>query len=98
MELAVKAAGGVEDKKALRDKIYELEITTAFGKYGVEPLGSPNSGYQRRKVMSLMQWQKAEGKKLLPNQFVINGMVQEVVWPEEVATAKIDFLFPGFLK
>ena len=33
-----------------------------------------------------------------PNQFVINGMVQEVVWPEEVATAKIDFPFPDFLK
>lgn len=98
LERAVKEVGNIEDKKALRDKLYSIKTTTIFGEYEVNPLGHPDSGWQIGKTTNLIQWQKAEGKKLLPNQVVIQGMVKEIVYPKESKTAEVVYPFPGWKK
>lgn len=96
LEMAVKAVGSIEDKKAIRDKLYSMKVTTIFGKYQVNPLGHPDSGYQIGKTTNLIQWQRAAGKRLLPNQVPIEGMVKEIIFPKETATGDVVYPFPGW--
>ncbi|MBW1997227.1 MAG: amino acid ABC transporter substrate-binding protein [Deltaproteobacteria bacterium] len=96
LEMAVKEVGSIEDRKAIRDKLYSMEVTTIFGKYQVNPLGHPDSGYQIGKTTNLIQWQEAAGKKLLPNQVPVEGMVKEIIYPKETATAEVIYPFPGW--
>ncbi len=98
LERAVKEVGSVEDKKALRDKLYSMKTTTIFGEYEVNPLGHPDSGWQAGKTTNLIQWQKADSKKLLPNQVAIEGMVKQIVYPKEMRTADVIYPFPGWSK
>jgi branched-chain amino acid transport system substrate-binding protein len=98
LERAVKEVGSIEDKKALRDKLYSIKTTTIFGEYEVNPLGHPDSGWQVGKATNLIQWQKAEAKKLLPDQVAIEGMVKQIVYPKESRTADIVYPFPGWRK
>ena len=98
LERAIKEVGAMEDKKALRDKLYSIKTTTIFGEYEVNPLGHPDSGFQIGKTTNLIQWQKAEGKKLLPNQVAIEGMVKEIVYPKEMRTGDVVYPFPGWGK
>ena len=95
LERAVKEVGSMEDKKALRDKLYSIKTTTIFGEYEVNPLGHPDSGWQVGKATNLIQWQKAEGKKLLPNQVAIEGMVKQIVYPKEIKDSRRRLSFPG---
>ena len=98
LERAVKEVGSVQDKKALRDKLYSIKTTTIFGEYEVNPLGHPDSGWQFGKATNLLQWQKADPKKLLPNQVAMEGMVKQVVYPKEASTADVIYPFPGWSK
>lgn len=98
LERAIKEVGSIDDKKAIRDKLYSIKTTTIFGEYEVNPLGHPDSGWQVGKTTNLIQWQKAEGKKLLPNQVIIEGMVKEIVYPKEAKTADVIYPFPGWGK
>lgn len=98
LERAVKEVGSIEDKKALRDKLYSMKTTTIFGEYEVNPLGHLDSGWQIGKTTNLIQWQKAEGKKLLPNQVAVEGMVKQIVYPAGVKTTDVIFPFPGWGK
>jgi branched-chain amino acid transport system substrate-binding protein len=97
LERVVKEVGSVEDKKAIRDKLYSMETTTIFGKYKVNPLGHPDSGWQVGKTTNLIQWQKPKGK-LLPNQVAIEGMVKQIVYPNDSATAPVVYPFKGWRK
>jgi len=90
--------GSVDEKKAIRDKLYSIKTTTIFGEYEVNPLGHPDSGWQVGKATSLIQWQKAEGKKLLPNQVAIEGMVKQIVYPGAEKSADLVYPFPGWNK
>jgi len=96
LERAVKEVGSVENKEAIRDKLYSMKTTTIFGAYEVNPLGHPDSGYQVGKMTNLIQWQKAEGMKLLPNQVTIEGMVKQIVYPTGARTADVVYPFPGW--
>ena len=98
LERAIKEVGSVEDKKALRDKLYSIKTTTIFGEYEVNPLGHPDSGWQVGKATNLIQWQKAEAKKLLPNQVAEEGMAKQIVYPKESRTADVIYPFPGWGK
>lgn len=96
LERAVKEVGSIEDKKALRDKLYSIKTVTIFGEYEVNPLGHPDSGWQIGKTTNLLQWQKAEGKKLLPNQVAIEGMVKQIIYPREMKTSEAIYPFSGW--
>jgi branched-chain amino acid transport system substrate-binding protein len=98
LERAVKEVGSIEDKKALRDKLYSIKTITIFGEYEVNPLGHPDSGWQVGKATNLIQWQKAEGKRLLPNQVAVEGMVKQIVYPKEMRTADVVYPYPGWGK
>jgi branched-chain amino acid transport system substrate-binding protein len=98
LERAIKEVGSVDEKKAIRDKLYSIKTTTIFGEYEVNPLGHPDSGWQVGKATSLIQWQKAEGKKLLPNQVAIEGMVKQIVYPGAEKSADLVYPFPGWNK
>ena len=98
LERAVKEVGSIEDKKALRDKLYSIKTITIFGEYEVNPLGHPDSGWQVGKATNLIQWQKAEGKRLLPNQVAVEGMAKQIVYPKEMRTADVVYPFPGWGK
>ncbi|MGQ9646683.1 MAG: hypothetical protein ACUVWO_09115 [Thermodesulfobacteriota bacterium] len=67
LQRAVKEVGNIEDMKALRDKLYSIKTIAIFGEYEVNPLGHPHSGWQTGQATNLIQWQKAKGKRLLPN-------------------------------
>jgi hypothetical protein len=82
----------------LRDKLYSIKTVTIFGEYEVNPLGHPDSGWQMGKATNLIQWQKAEGKRLLPNQVAIQGMVKQIVYPKESRTGDVVYPFPGWGK
>jgi branched-chain amino acid transport system substrate-binding protein len=97
LERAVKEVGSIEEKKALRDKLYSIKTTTIFGEYEVNPLGHPDSGWQIGKTTNLIQWQKA-GKKVLPNQVPIEGMIKQIVFSKETRTAEVIYPFPGWHK
>jgi branched-chain amino acid transport system substrate-binding protein len=98
LERALKEVGSTEDKKAIRDKLYSIKTTTVFGEYEIAPLGSPDSGLQVGKATNLIQWQKAEGKKLLPSQVAVEGMVKQIVYPKGTRTADAVYPFPGWSK
>ena len=98
LERAVKEVGSIDDKKGIRDKLYSIKTTTVFGEYEVNPLGHPDSGWQVGKTANLVQWQKSEGKKLLPNQVAIEGMVKQIVYPREARTSDVVYPFPGWSK
>jgi branched-chain amino acid transport system substrate-binding protein len=98
LERAIKEVGNIEDKKALRDKLYSIKTTTIFGEYEVNPLGHPDSGWQIGKATNLIQWQKADAGKLLPNQVAIEGVVKQIVYPAGVKTANPIYPFPGWGK
>jgi branched-chain amino acid transport system substrate-binding protein len=98
LERAVKEVGSVTDKTAIRDKLYAMKARTIFGTYQVNPLGHPDSGYQMGKATNLFQWQKAEGKALLPNQVIIEGLSKQIVYPKSDAMADIVYPFPGWDK
>jgi branched-chain amino acid transport system substrate-binding protein len=98
LERAVKEVGSIEDKKALRDKLYSIKTITIFGEYEVNPLGHPDSGWQVGKATNLIQWQKAEGMRLLPNQVAVEGMVKQIVYPKEMRTADVVYPYPGWGK
>jgi branched-chain amino acid transport system substrate-binding protein len=98
LERAVKEIGNIEDKKALRDKLYSIKTMTIFGEYEVNPLGHPDSGWQMGKATNLIQWQKADPRKLLPNQVAIEGMVKQIVYPANSKTTDVIFPFPGWGK
>lgn len=98
LERVVKEVGNIEDKKALRDKLYSIKTVTIFGEYEVNPLGHPDSGWQIGKATNLIQWQKAAGKKLLPNQVAIEGMIKQIVYPKGSSTGDVVYPFPGWGK
>jgi len=98
LERAVKEVGSIEDKKALRDKLYSIKTITIFGEYEVNPLGHPDAGWQVGKSTNLIQWQKAEGKRLLSNQVAVEGIVKQIVYPKEMRTADVAYPFPGWGK
>lgn len=98
LERAIKEVGSVEDKKALRDKLYAIKTMTIFGEYEVNPLGHPDSGWQIGKATNLIQWQKPQAAKMLPNQVAIEGMVKQIVYPKESKTAEMIYPFPGWGK
>ena len=98
LERAVKEVGSVNDKTAIRDKLYTMKTKTIFGTYQVNPLGHPDSGYQMGKATNLFQWQKAKGKTLLPNQVTIEGLVKQIVYPKSDAMGDAVYPFPGWGK
>jgi len=97
LEIAVKKAGSVEDKKKIRDILYSMEVETAMGDYKVEPLTSDHSGLQIAAKCVLIQWQpKKVGAKLPYGQVAVSNWVKEVVWPEKYKTADPIYPFPGW--
>lgn len=97
LEIAVKKAGSVENKKAIRDNLYSMEVETCMGDYKVEPLSSNDSGLQIASKCVLIQWQKKKaGQKLPYAQVVVGDWVKEVVWPEKYKTAEPIYPFPGW--
>jgi len=97
MEIAVKKAGSVENKVAIRNALYEMEVETVYGPYKVEPLSSKDSGFQIASKGLLIQWQKKkEGVKLPYGQVIVGDWVKEVVWPEKYKTAEPIYPFPGW--
>jgi len=98
LERAVKEVGSITDKTAIRDKLYSMKTTTIFGTFQVNPLGHPDSGYQIGKATNLFQWQKAEGKTLLPNQMATEGMIKQIIYPKGEAMSEVVYPFPGWGK
>ncbi len=97
LEIAVKKAGSVENKKAIRDMLYSMEVETAMGDYKVKPLSSEDSGLQIAAKCVLIQWQrKKPGQKIPYAQVVVGDWVKEVVWPEKYKTADPIYPFPGW--
>ncbi len=97
LEIAVKKAGSVENKKAIRDMLYSMEVETAMGDYKVKPLSSKDSGLQIAAKCVLIQWQrKKPGQKIPYAQVVVGDWVKEVVWPEKYKTADPIYPFPGW--
>jgi hypothetical protein len=97
LEIAVKKAGSVEDKKKIRDMLYSMEVETAMGDYKVEPLSSTDSGLQIAAKCVLIQWQPKKAGRTLPyGQVVVGNWVKEVVWPEKYKTADPIYPFPGW--
>jgi branched-chain amino acid transport system substrate-binding protein len=97
LEIAVKKAGTVQNKKAIRDMLYSMEVETCMGNYRVEPLSSKDSGFQIAAKCVLIQWQKKKpGEKLPYAQVAVGDWVKEVVWPDKYKTAAPIYPFPGW--
>lgn len=97
MEIAVKKAGSVENKKAIRDALFEMEVETCYGPYKVEPLTSKDSGLQIASKGLLIQWQKRKpGVKPRYGQVVVGEWVKEIIYPEKYKTAEPIYPFPGW--
>jgi branched-chain amino acid transport system substrate-binding protein len=67
----LRRAGSLDDDRLLA-AAHELELTTFFGRFKLDPETGRQSGHQ----MVLVQWQEGE---------------KAVVWPPEVATAKLSY-------
>ena len=76
LEEAVKRVGRL-DLPAIRDLMFTMETTTVFGRYRVEPLGSPDSGLQVAADRVMLQVQEQDGQ-----------LVKPVVFPPEAASAE----------
>jgi branched-chain amino acid transport system substrate-binding protein len=81
LEEAVKRAGSVEDRMAIRDVMFSLERDTVFAHYKVAPLNSPDAGLQIGAARVGMQYQLENGE-----------LVNKVIYPNDIATGK--FVYP----
>jgi branched-chain amino acid transport system substrate-binding protein len=81
LEEAVKRAGSVEDRTAIRDVMFSLERDTVFAHYKVAPLNSPDAGLQTGAARVGMQYQLENGE-----------LVNRVIYPNDIATGK--FVYP----
>jgi branched-chain amino acid transport system substrate-binding protein len=81
LEEAVKRAGSVEDRTAIRDVMFSLERDTVFAHYKVAPLNSPDAGLQIGAARVGMQYQIENGE-----------LVNKVIYPNNIATGK--FVYP----
>jgi branched-chain amino acid transport system substrate-binding protein len=78
LEEAVKRAGAVEDRAAIRDIMFSLERDTVFAHYKVSALGSPDAGLQIGATRVGLQYQ-------LDN----NGqLVSRVIYPKNIANGE----------
>jgi branched-chain amino acid transport system substrate-binding protein len=75
LEEAVKRAGSIENRAAIRDVMFSVERDTVFGHYKVAPLGSSDAGLQ-------------VGATRIGTQYQIenDAIVKKVIYPKEVAT------------
>jgi branched-chain amino acid transport system substrate-binding protein len=97
LEIAVKKVGNLENKKAIRDTLYSMEVETVMGPYKVEPLSSKDSGLQVASKCVLIQWQRKKAGQQIPYaQVVVGDWVKEVIWPEKYKTADPIYPFPGW--
>lgn len=78
LEEAVKRAGSIEDKKAIRDIMFKIERDTVYGHYKVNPLGHPDAGLQIGVTRVGVQYQLDKGK-----------IVRTAIWPPQIATGKL---------
>jgi branched-chain amino acid transport system substrate-binding protein len=81
LEEAVKRAGSVEDRTAIRDVMFSLERDTVFAHYKVAPLGSPDAGLQIGATRIGMQYQIENG-----------DLLNKVIYPKDIATGQ--FVYP----
>ena len=82
LEEAVKRAGSVENRSAIRDVMFSLDRATVFGRFRVNPLGHADSGLQ------------VGGTRLALQNQIKNGKVApEVIYPSNIATAKFKHPF-----
>lgn len=96
LEACVKMAGSL-DPTAIRDKMFSQEIPTIRGTYKVEPLTSPNSGFQVLQIGFLLQWQKKNpGSPPNPYRLEVNNLAREIIWPFEAKSAEVLFPFPNW--
>lgn len=77
LEEAVKRAGSIENRTAIRDIMFSLERDTVFAHYKVAPLGSPDAGLQIGATRIGMQYQMEGGE-----------IVNKVIYPKDIATGK----------
>jgi branched-chain amino acid transport system substrate-binding protein len=75
LEEAVKRAGSIEDKKAVRDKMFGIERDTVFAHYKVNPLGHADAGLQIGATRMGLQYQVEKGE-----------LVSQVIYPPDIAT------------
>lgn len=73
--------GGEIDDEALRDFLFDAEIETVLGNYGVEALGQADAGSQRALQNLTVQWQD-DGA---------GGLVQRIVHPRDAAEGEACF-------
>jgi branched-chain amino acid transport system substrate-binding protein len=81
LEEAVKRAGSVEDREAIRDIMFSLERETVFAKFKVNPLGHSDAGLQIGATRIGMQYQAKDG-----------DISNEVIYPRDIATS--EFVYP----
>ncbi len=77
LEEAVKRAGSIEDKKAIRDAMFKIERDTVFAHFKVNPLGHPDAGLQIGATRMGLQYQLEKGE-----------LVTKVIYPPDIATGK----------
>jgi branched-chain amino acid transport system substrate-binding protein len=95
LEVAVKKAGSL-NRKAIRDKLFEMEFENVQGLYKVAPLNSPDAGLQLGLAGFIIQWQKKKKEDEGSAKIIVGDYVREVVWPEKFKTADLIYPFPGW--
>ena len=78
LEEAVKRAGSVENRAAIRDAMFSLDRATVFGRFRVNPLGHPDSGLQVGGTRLALQNQIKNGK-----------VVPEVIYPSKIRLRQV---------
>jgi len=97
LEIAVKSVGSIDNLKAIRDKLFTMEVETIFGPYKVMPLNSKDSGLQIGLKGVLIQWQKKKPNTTIsPEKTVVGDYVKEVIWPAKYKSADPIYPFPGW--
>jgi len=97
LEIAVKSVGSLYNLKAIRDKLFSMEVETIFGPYKVMPLDSKDSGLQIGLKGVLIQWQKKKPNTTVsPEKTVVGDYVKEVIWPTKYKSADPIYPFPGW--
>ena len=77
LEESVKRAKSIDNRAAIRDIMFSLQRNTVFGRFRVNPLGSPDAGLQIGATRIGLQNQLENGQLAL-----------KVIYPREIATAK----------
>lgn len=80
LKAALDPAGEIDDE-ALRDFLFDAEIETVLGDYGVEALGHEDAGSQQALQNLTVQWQDGGA----------GGLVQRVVHPQDAAEGEACF-------